>query len=206
MSSTTSRRARRPDSLAVSVTELLDDFQCPVSTTAIRIMLNDRGRAVTAEQLSRLAAYEREDFLRTRVAPRLCSTLEPDGTATNPRWWARGEWRLDRRILTNDVKPIWIATLAERLCLDLADRAARPDAAIVTLALGAAAQVLGGRYFDVPMSKDEWMDLRKEVYDPYMGAFSNRAGATSEQHDAEAKLKAEALSGFELLFGRECPR
>ena len=202
MTPTALRRARHSDSLASVVAELLDDFQSPVSTTAMRIILNDRGRAVTAEQLSRLAAYQREDFLRTRVPPPLCSTLEPDGTATNPRWWARGDWRLQRRILTDDVKPIWIATLAERLCIDLAERPDGRDVAIINLTLGAVAQITGGRYFDVPISRDEWIDLRKEVYGPYMGAFSNRTGATSDQRDAEANLNAEGLSGFELLFGR----
>ena len=112
--------------------------------------------------------------MRTRVPPPLCSTLEPDGTATNPRWWARGDWRLQRRILTDDVKPIWIATLAERLCIDLAERPDGRDVAIINLTLGAVAQITGGRYFDVPISRDEWIDLRKEVYGPYMGAFSNR--------------------------------
>jgi hypothetical protein len=184
------------------VIDLLDDFQCPISTSAVRIILNDRGRAVTAEQLSRLAAYQREDFLRTRVPPELCSALEPDGTAANPRWWARGEWRLQRRILTGDVRPIWIATLAERLCSDLADRPEGRDTAIVNLALGAAAQVRGSGYFEIPMSSEEWMALRREIYAPYMGAFSNRAGATSQQHEAEAQLTADGLSGFELLFGR----
>ena len=181
--------------------ELLDDFQCPISTSAVRVILNSRGRGVTAENLSRLAAYQREDFLRTRVPPELCSVLEPDGSAANPRWWARGEWRLDRRILTEDVKPIWIATLAERLCFDLAHRKLRDDA-IVNLALGAVAQVTGGRYFDVPLSGEDWMALRASVYAPYIGAFSNRAGATSQQHESEARLLAAGLSGFELLFGR----
>ncbi len=205
MTPPTIRRVRRADSLAAAVTELLDDFQCPVSTTAIRIILNDRGRAVSAEHLSRLAAYQREDFMRTRVPPPLCWTLEPDGTATNPRWWARGDWRLERRILTDDVKPIWIATLAERLCLDLADRPESRAPAIVSLTLGAIAQVSGGRYFNIPITRDEWMALRKDVYELHMGAFSNRAGATSEQREAEARLNAAGLSGFELLFGRAAP-
>jgi len=201
MTPTALRRTRRPDSLGTAVIDLLDEFQCPMFTSAVRLILNDRGRAVTAEQLSRLAAYQREDFLRTRVPPELCSAIQPDGKPTKPRWWARGDWRLERRILTEDVKPIWIATLAERLSLDLADRPEARDAAIVNLALGAAAEVTGRHYFDVPLSGEEWMALRAEVYAPYIGAFSNRAGATSQQHEAEARLIAEGVSGFELLFG-----
>jgi hypothetical protein len=203
MSEIATRRARRSDSLAASVVEVLDDFQCPVSTTAMRIVLNDRGRTVTAEQLGRLAAYQREDFLRTRYPPELCWALTPDGTATNPRWWARGQWRLQRRILTDDARPIWLATLADRLCMDLADHPDGRDAAIVSLALGTTAQVTGSRYFDVPASRDEWLALRREVYEPYAGAFANLTGATTSQYDAEAWLKADGLSGFELLFGRD---
>src|ERR1035441_6669057 len=121
------RRSRRPDTLAVSVTAVLDDMQCPVSTTAIRIILTDRSVPVTAERLGRLAAYQREDFQRTHIPPQLVWALLPNGDATSPRWWARGDWRLERRIFTDDVKPQWLARLAERLCLDLAGRPPRPD-------------------------------------------------------------------------------
>jgi hypothetical protein len=205
MTEIATRRARRPGSLAASVIEVLDDFQCPVSTTAMRIVLNDRGRTVTAEQLGRLAAYQREDFLRTRYPPELCWALTPDGTATNPRWWARGQWRLQRRILTDDARPIWLAILAARLCMDLADRADGRDDAIVSLALGTIARVTGGRYFDMPASRDEWLALHREVYEPYRGVFANLTGATTSQYDAEARLQADGLSGFELLFGRNAP-
>ena len=197
--STSTRRTRRPDSLAAAVTGVLDDLQCPVSTTSVRVILNDRGRPATAEQLSRLAGYQRDDFLRTRIPPELCWTLEPNGTATNPRWWARGDWRLQRRILTEDVKPVWLAHLAEHLCMNLAERPVGRDPAIVTHTLGTIARVTGRQYFDVPSASDEWMELRKEVY--AMGAFHNMTGATSEQHDAEAALQARGLSGSELLFG-----
>lgn len=43
---------------------------------------------------------------------------------------------------------------------------------------------------------------RREVYEPYTGALNNLTGATQQQHEAEARLQAEGLSGFELLFGR----
>jgi hypothetical protein len=185
------------------VIEILDDFQCPVSTTAMRIVLNDRGRPVTAEQLGRLAAYQREDFLRTRYPPELCWALTPDGTATKPRWWARGQWRLQRRILSDDARPIWLAILAERLCMDLADRPDGRDGTIVSLALGTIAQVMASRSFDVPASRDEWLALRREVYESHMGIFGNLTGVTSSQDDAEARLRAKGLSGFELLFGRD---
>lgn len=201
MSEVATRRARQPGSLAASVIEVLDDVQCSVSTTAMRIVLNERGRTVTAEQLGRLAAYRREDFLRTRYPPELCWALTPDGAATNPRWWARGQWRLQRRILTDDARQIWLAILAERLCMDQAEHPDGRDGAIVSLALGTIAQVLGSRYFDVPASRDEWLALRREVYEAYIGVFANLTGATTSQYEAEARLHAEGLSGFELLLG-----
>jgi hypothetical protein len=196
------RRARRPDSLAAAVAELLDELQCPISTQAVRIILNDRGRAVTAEQLSRLAAYQREDFSRTRMPPPLSWALNLDGSAAVPRWWAQGDWRLLRRLKTKDVTPIWFATLATKLCIDLAERI-DPPSAVVTLTLGAANLALGGgEEFHLPMSKRDWMDLRQQIYAPYMGALNNRTGGTAEQYEAEAVLNSGDVSGFDLLFGR----
>ncbi len=55
------------------------------------------------------------------------------------------------------------------------------------------------------MSKQEWLDLRREVYGPHDGALNNRTGATFEQYEAEAALKASGISGFELLFGQGSP-
>lgn len=198
------RRARRPDSLATAVVELLDDYQCPISTQAVRVILNVRGRPVTAEQLGRLAAYQREDFQRTRMPPPLCWALNPDGSAAVPRWWARGHWRLLRRIKTEDGTPIWFATLATRLCLDLANHAVPPDPEFSTFVLGAANLALGGaRSFDVPMSSDEWMRLYQEVYASHNGALNNRTGGTAEQYEAEKTLNASDAPGLDLLFGRQ---
>jgi len=197
------RRARRPDSLASAVIKLLDDYQCPISTQAVRVILNARGRPVTAEQLSRLAAYQREDFQRTRMPPPLCWAINPDGSTAVPRWWARGHWRLLRRIRTEDVTPIWFATLATRLCLELANQTNRPDPEFATFVLGAANLALGGNLtFDVPMSKDDWLSLYQQVYAPHNGALNNRTGGTSEQYDVEKALSASGVSGFDLMFGR----
>jgi hypothetical protein len=197
------RRARRPDSLASVVIELLDDYQCPISTSAVRVILNARGRRVTAEQLSRLAAYQREDFQRTRMPPPLCWAINPDGSAAVPRWWARGHWRLLRRVRTEDVTPIWYATLATRLCVELANQTNQPDPEFATFVLGAANLALGGNLtFDVPMSKDDWLHLYQQVYAPHNGALNNRTGGTSEQYEAERAFNAGDMSGFELMFGR----
>jgi len=198
----TLRRTRQPHSLGTVVAELLDDLQCPVSTAAIRIILTDRGRPTTAEQLGRLAAYQREDFQRSRIPPELCSALLADGSATKPRWWARGSWRLERRILTEDARPLSLAHLAAWLCSDLAERPARRHPALITQTLGTIATVLGRGYFEVPQTSAEWRGLRADVYAQYRGSFSNLTGPTGQQHDAEIALQAQGLSPYELLFGR----
>jgi hypothetical protein len=201
MSTLQLRRERRPYSLAKTVIELLDDYQCPISTQAVRVILTARGRPVPAERLSRLAAYQREDFERTRMPPELCWTLRPDGVAVTPRWWARGQWRLMRRIQTDDVLPIWYATLATRLCHDLASQRGVPDPHLANLALAAAnAALWGRRTFELPDSKEDWMRIHQEVYAPHNGALSNRTGGTPEQIDAEAALST--AQGFNPLFGR----
>jgi hypothetical protein len=195
------RRTRRPDSLAKAVIELLDDYQCPISTKAVRVILTARGRPVPAERLSRLAAYQREDFERTRMPPELCWTLKPDGSAVTPRWWAHGHWRLMRRIQTDDVTPIWYATLATRLCRDLANRRSVADPHLANLALAAAnAALWGRRTFEHPASKEDWLHIYQQVYAPHNGALNNRTSGTSEQIAAEKTLSA--AQGFNPLFGR----
>jgi hypothetical protein len=201
MSTLQLRRTRRPESLAKAVIDLLDDYQCPISTQAVRVILTARGRPVPAERLSRLAAYQREDFKRTRMPPELCWTLTPDGVAVTPRWWARGQWRLLRRIQTDDVMPIWYATLATRLCHDLANQRGVPDPHLANLALAAAnAALWGRRTSELPASKEDWMHIYQEVYAPHNGALNNRTGGTAEQYEAEKALNA--AQGVNPLFGR----
>lgn len=193
------RRARRPDSLASSVSTVLREMQCPVSTTAIRIILNDRGRPTTAEHLGRLAAYQRQDFDRTHVPPPLCWSIEPDGAATVPRCWAMADWRLGRRIHTRDAAPVWLEHLAVWLTADLADHPDGRSEDIVHLALGTVARLNGPRVFQVPSSSDDWMQVRASVYSE--GRMSNRTGLTRGQEEAEARLQRSGVPGLDLLFG-----
>lgn len=196
-----SRRARQPESLASQVIALLEDLQSPIPTDAVRVILNDRGRAVTAEHLGRLAAYERGMWLRTLSPPTLCSSIDANAATIKPRWWALGDWRLQRRIMTDDVRPIWFAALGERLCLELANRSSTAGNPLATLALACSAQVLGGQYFDVPLSSEAWLDLRHRIYAPYNGALNNRAGGTGQQREAEARLVDARLPAVDLYFG-----
>jgi hypothetical protein len=135
------------------------------------------------------------------MPPELCWTLTPGGAAVTPRWWARGQWRLLRRIQTDDVMPIWYATLATRLCRDLANQRGVPDPHLANLALAAASAALWGRWtFELPASKEDWMHIYQEVYAPHNGALNNRTGGTAEQYEAEKALNA--AQGFNPLFGR----
>ena len=199
---TGSRRQRRPDSLASALVELLTEYEVPVPTHAVRIVLNARGRGVTAEHLGRVAAYERDAFERTFVPPRLCWAISPNAEAVAPRWWARAEWRLQRRILTDDVRVLWLATLAERWCYQLASSEIPMTEQTTTLAFGTATRLLGDRYFDVPTSPSAWMALRREIVEEHPGATHSLGGPTSGQREAEASLLEAGNAATDLYFGR----
>lgn len=195
------RRAPRPESVTSAILDLLDEGQTPLPTRSVRILLGDRGRPVTAEHLGRVAAYERDAYLRTLMPPRLCSAIDPSGRLVTPRWWARGDWRLQRRILTPDVKSLWLARLADRLCWDLSrrDRAASPD--VQTLALWAVAKVVLERHFETPQSRDDWAQLRALVVEKQPGVTHSLDGATGKQAVAEEQLIAANLPAVERYFG-----
>jgi hypothetical protein len=195
------RRARQPDSLAAAVIGILSELQTPLATPAMRVVLTDRGRPTKAEQLSRLAAYQREDFARSHIAPPLCWTVEPDGTATTPRWWALSEWRFARRIRTADTGRLWLAHLAERLTSDLTKNPYGHTDEFVSLTLSTVTRLLGPQTFDVPVDSEDWGAIHTAVYEPFMGAFSNMTGITHEQDEIEQGL-AEFLSGSDRLFGK----
>ena len=196
------RRARRPDSVAAAIFDLLGEFETPVPTHAIRILLADRGRAVSAEHLARVAAYEREDFLRTRMPPRLCSVIDVDANAVTPRWWAKASWRLQRRILTEDAKPLWLAMLAERVSWDFAQRTDAVGPEVATLVFWAISQLGLERTFDVPRAPADWINLRSLVVDSYPAVTHSLDSPTPQQHEAEARLKGADVPGVELYFGK----
>ena len=180
---------------------ILSELQTPLATPAMRVVLTDRGRPTKAEQLSRLAAYQREDFARSHIAPPLCWTVEPDGTATTPRWWALAEWRFARRIRTADTGRLWLAHLAERLTADLTKNPYGHTDEFVSLTLSTVTRLLGPQTFDVPVDSEDWGVIHTAVYEPFVGAFSNMTGITHEQDEIEQGL-AEFLSGSDRLFGR----
>jgi hypothetical protein len=189
-------------SLRETVIEILDDFSIPVPTTTVRVIATARrGSSVAAEALSRLAAAQRDEFLRARRPPALCHTIDATGRALAPRVWARGEWRLGRRIASQDTLPAWRATLALGLCgevVDLGDAAPRQ---LGEVALEAVARVVGPVATYLPGSTEEWRELRRGI-----AAYLPPAGVTTltaEQTRAERRLleHAPALPAVGLYFG-----
>ncbi len=182
--------------------ELLGTYQVPLRTSAVRVLLTASGRAATAERLSALAGYERLDYERTRMPPRLCSAVAPDGQAVTPRWWALGTWRLARRVLTPEAKTIWVAVAAERLCRHLAEQGSPVDETVSSLAIGMVAEVVPDRYFEVPEAGDDWWQLRDLLIQRRPAVLHGLDSPTPGQHEAEDALRGSELSPLELYFGR----
>src|SRR4051794_17787476 len=106
--------------LPSTVASVLEDFQIPLPTATVRVVSSvRRGGAVSAEALSRLAAAQREEYLRRRLPPRLCHAIDEHARPPVPRVWALGSWRLARRIMTPDVLDAWRAGLAFGLCQEV---------------------------------------------------------------------------------------
>lgn len=194
-------RSRQPDSLASIVAEVLDEFRVPLPNDVVRILASQRrGQAVSAEQLSRAAAYERTSFLKTRLPPLLCNVLNDSGQAVRPRIWAKGDWRLGRRLRTPDVLGHWQAHLALQLCATMS-AAPAPTGQLGQVALEAVSRVLGPVAAFLPGSADEWSGfaqrIRLEHPDPDVTLL------TSQQGNAEEILQdpGSGLSPVSLYFG-----
>lgn len=195
------RRARRSGSIAAEVEDLVEAFGVPLPTAAVRVLLADRGRPVSAEHLGRLAATERAEHLRTRLPPRLCSAIAPDGALVTPRWWASGEWRAARRILTDDALPLWHGRLAERVCSDLIARRRPASPALADLVRSAVAQLgLAEDLSRLPDSSD-WSEVRALVLDVLPGVMFAHDVSTDQQDAAEHALLATDRPAADRYFG-----
>ena len=194
------RRQRRPDSLAESVGAIVDQFGVPISSAALRVLLADRGRPTTAEQLGRLAAYERQDFGRTRLSPRLAAVIDEGGEPITPRWWRRGDWRLARCVMSDESRALWLARVAERLCLELSSRP-DPPRDLVTLTLGTVARLEISHDSELPLSFDDWIELRSLILDAHGAVANFEVIETQTQVDAAARMTTQ-LNGEERYFGR----
>jgi hypothetical protein len=195
------RRARRAGALATEVEDLVTGYGVPLLTTAVRVLLADRERPATAEHLARLAATERAEFLRTRVPPRLCSAIGPDGAATRPRWWADGRWRLQRRIATDDARVLWQGRFVERTCSDLLARRRPASPELAELLRGTVALLgLGEELARMPDPSD-WEEIRALVLDDLPGVMFADDVATDTQAAAERSILAAERPAADLYFG-----
>jgi hypothetical protein len=180
---------------------VVDAIQPPVPTAGVRLMFLDSGRAATAEQLGQLAAYERHDYTCTLMPPRLCSAIDPNGVALNHRWWARGDWRLERRVLTPNATPGTLAVLTVHVCRHHAEAGRPTSPELIAYTVGTANRVLHPEQIDTTVSPNEWMNLRARVYSLYIGALSNLTGSTANQESAGDSLCESGLPGLALFFG-----
>jgi hypothetical protein len=195
------RRARREGAIATEIEQLVAAFGVPLETHALRVLLADRGRPTSAEHLARVAAGERAEHLRTRLPPRLAVALTPDGAPVTPRWWAGGDWRLERRILTEDALPLWRAKLVERICSDLIGRRRPASPELVALVRGTMARLdLDAEMLRLPDMED-WQEVRALLLDNYWDAVADEV-RTIQQRDAEQALLARELPAVARSFGR----
>lgn len=200
----TQSRSRQKESLATVLASILVDAQIPLTNEVVRALAIERtGRQVSAEQLARVAAYEREAFLRTRMPPLLCSVIDQSAVALRPRVWALGDWRLARRIATPDVQPLWQGGIALELLDQILLRFPPASGQLRRQALEAVARVLGPVAAYVPGDRQQWEELRRLVAEK---AFNdNPAGHTVQQAEAEQALLDydPPIGAANLYFGLE---
>ncbi len=198
------RRARRNDSIPTVLRSILDDAEIPLPNEVIRALATERlERAISSEQLARVIAYEREDFLRTRMPPLLCSVIDRRAVALRPRIWALGEWRLARRIATPDTEDRWQGGLALMLLDQVLLRFPLASERLRSLTLEATARVLGPVAAYIPGERGQWQDLRREV--ATKAHDFSPASHTAQQVEAEQTLTAyePPIAASSLYFGLE---
>jgi hypothetical protein len=196
------RRARREGAVATVIEELVESFGVPLATPAVRALLADRGRPTSAEHLARVAAGEQTELLRTRMPPRLAMVIAPDGARVSPRWWAGGDWRLLRRISTEDALAPWRSRLVAQICSELIGRRRPAAAELVTLVRATMAQLdLDGELMRLP-DIDDWQAVQALLLDNYPGVVVTHDVSTPEQYEAEAALLAADLPATARYFGR----
>lgn len=185
----------------------LDAVQVPVPSATLRALVSAtlHDRLVSAEALGRIASYAEESYLKTKEAPRFAWVLDPDGRAAKPRIWARGSWRLSRRIRTEDAMHHWSVVLANHLCRRMTEGSAAERELLAPAALEVVGRVLDPRAMYLPGPTDEWHMLAQQV-----AALQHPAGPAhplSDQTKAETELEADGLSAYNLFFGaKEAPR
>jgi hypothetical protein len=190
------------DSLTTTVAEVLADFQVPVPTPIVRVVTSERrGETVKAERLSRLAAAQREKYLRDRLPPVLCNAIDTNGIPLTPRVWARGEWTLSLRITTPDVHDDWRTAWAIALCDEMIYRFPRASEQLARTTLEAVARSLGPRARYLPGSTEPWQSFRDELAKRLPGP--GLKSPTRQQQEAARALEEHQppIPSAELYFG-----
>jgi hypothetical protein len=189
-------------SLPATLETALDAIAVPLPNATLRAIAGTalRNRDVTAQGLGRVAAYEQESFRRRRgVVPRFSWVLNVDGVAATPRIWARGGWRLSRRILTEDAVGNWTVTLAIFLAEQMVSGDEWTRQALAKVALEAIGRVLGPVAVYGQGSREEWVEFKARL-----AALQHPIGPeapTAEQTAAAAELEDQGLAPYALYFG-----
>jgi hypothetical protein len=189
-------------SLADTISEIVEDFQVPVPTATVRVVASARrGKPVPAESLSRLAGAQREEFSRSGLPPRLCDVIDEEARALRPRVWARGDWRLARRVATADALSGWQTRLALGLCREMERAGPGAPDALGRVALEAIARVLGPVAGYTPGNSEDWEGFARQVASRLPGP--GLALHTSDQGKAERRLldHQPSLPSEGLYFG-----
>jgi hypothetical protein len=189
-------------SLPATLEAILDTIAVPLPSGALRAIAAAalRDRDVTPQAIGRVAAYEEESFRRRRDgAPRFSWVLQATGIAASPRIWARGIWRLSRRLLTEDAVENWNVTLAVFLAEQMVVGDDWTREKLGSTALEAASRVLGPIAVYGQGSQEEWDDLKVGLaqHQHPMGPEA----PTIEQSAAATDLENHSLTPFSLFFG-----
>lgn len=186
-------------SLPAALAVVLDSAQVPMPAGALRALASTLvpDQNVTAERLGRVAAYEEQAVLKSRKTPRFCWVINEDGVAVGPRIWARGDWRLARRVMTEDAVEQQV-TLALLLSQQMVEGTEAARSQLHSVAMEAIAHVLGPCAMYPPGSRDEWTEFHRAVASRQHPL--GPAATTDSQNRAAERLEAQ-LTPYSLYFG-----
>jgi hypothetical protein len=187
-------------SLPAALAAILDAAQVPIPAGSLRALaaVAVPDQKVTAERLSRVAAYEEDAAIRSRKTPRFCWAITQDGVAPSPRIWTRGEWRFPRRVITDEAVQRWTVVLAMFLARQMAEGTEPARAELHKVALEAVARAIGPVAVYPPGSREEWADLQRRIA-PLQHPLGP-AGFSHEQQAAATELESH-LTQYNLWFG-----
>lgn len=177
---------------------ILEDADVPLAGRTLQVLAAAvRSKPVPAERLSRIGAYDREQYRVHGGPPRFCVALDEDGVAVRPRIWALGRWRLARRIRTFDAARGWEAQAA-LLAHDYAALTSEPHIGerVMRIAREHAAAALAPQPLNGDLADEGVRQRLIALLGPSLQAH------TTDQAAAEGRLKRAGLTGRAHYFGR----